>query len=264
MERLAGRRGRKGQALVEFCLVLIIVLLLCLGTIELGQAASLSLRMASTVYQAGRLINAESLWPSTANTDAQNKTMLKAGLTDDIYPAVKGMIYPADVASRGTVIFTYLTRVIINASDSSQDVLRITGQWYFSGGSVSESAPSSNLASKVAYTTTGSGTNIYKNVSASFFDKEALVSGQSTVVVEIYHQTDPMTAKFSNVLSLARKIYTKDTAAVTPLLTLFPQIINTDNLFLFAIFLFPRAHCRGTMEFYHIILRCIGKGVRRM
>jgi len=199
----AGRlRGdEKGQALIEFCLLVIIALMLCLGTIEMGSAASLSLRISSAVYEAGRMINAQALWPVTTNTSAQNTTFLQNGLTNDIYPAIKSMVYPSNIASKGTVIFTYITRVPTD-TNASDDRLQLTYQFKFPS--------SSSQSSKVPYTLSGSGTNSIKLVGSGYVSMDALLSNQSTVVVEIYHQTDPMTAKLASILGLAKKVYSND------------------------------------------------------
>ena len=204
MKRRLSHGCKKGQAIIEFCLIVVIMMLLTLGAIMLGQAASLSVRLASSVYQAGRMINAQGLWPVATNTEAQNKTFLGDGLNNDIYPALKGMILPANISKDGTVIFSYLTRVAVD-SVTSHDELSITYQFKFPTNSTQNS--------KIPYTTSGTK----KLVAASFFDIDALLSNQSTVVVEIYHKTDPMTARFSAVYALAKKMYSKNNTQVTPL-----------------------------------------------
>ncbi|MDR0533185.1 MAG: pilus assembly protein [Verrucomicrobiales bacterium] len=212
--KAGSKKSKKGQSVVEFSFIVIALMLLVMGTIELGGAASLSLRIASAVYEAGRIINTEALWPSASNTTAQNSTFLQSGLSSNIYPAVKNMILPADITNNGTVIFTYLTRVAKD-TNAANDQLQLTYQWYFSGSSVSTSAPSSYVASKVPYSMVGSGTSAVKVVNSSFFDMNALLTSQSTVVVEIYHKTNPLMAKFTGILSQAQKTYSSNNTQVT-------------------------------------------------
>ncbi len=183
--------GERGQATIELSVICIVLALIVFAAVEIGLDCSLSLRLASTAREGGRLIIANNITPDPADSVSANNTNLTSQLNSTVYTDIDNMTQPADIPNKGRVIISYLihTDPLGNSDDSdasteTDDYIQVDYQFLFptsSTVSVSSKIPTSSY-------TDVNGTDV-KKVDTSYLPLKALQDGERTVIVEIFHQT---------------------------------------------------------------------------
>lgn len=177
-------QDRRGQATVEFALCFAIVMLILVGSFEAARYSSLSLRLSSAVREVSRMIVAEQIDPNPTRTTAANQATMASQLATSVFPFIDGMISPADLQNQGKVWVTYLTRVpsavASEQNDPTKDRVVVSYQFYFPAAS--NDGVRAGWNSK--FGTPGTVVNPNR------VPKDGLARGETTVAVEIYHQTN--------------------------------------------------------------------------
>ena len=193
-------KGRRGQAVIELAVMFVVLATLVLGAIELGYNASLSMRLAATAREGGRLIIAANITPDPSYSTASNSTNLATLLNNTVYADIDTMTQPSDLPNKGRVIVSYLIRTdplndtdYTDASKYDDDYIQMDYQFLLPASStvsVSSTIPVTNF--------TDVNGKVVKKVDPSFLPLSALRVGERTVVVEIFHQTGfaPGASKF--------------------------------------------------------------------
>jgi len=114
-------RKKCGQALAEFSVIALVMVILAFGIMEFGRMISLSVRMASVCREVGRTFYANEYDTNTI---------------DDIFTVATNMIAPGNLQSNGKMIVTIVERVSGNSTfltdtNNSNDVLVITNRFFY-------------------------------------------------------------------------------------------------------------------------------------
>ncbi|MFQ3670859.1 MAG: TadE/TadG family type IV pilus assembly protein [Verrucomicrobiia bacterium] len=175
------RNPRRGQALIEFTLTLVIILCVLTGAFELSRYCSLVLRMSSAVRETARLIVAEDIDPNPVRTVAENNAEIQTRLNNDIFPFVDNLIAPGNILNDGKIWVSYLTRQPSPTSptDPLQDRIVVTYQFAYPPAALTDSRSSWN-------STFGLPGSI---VPTARIPLAGFSRGESTVAVELYHRT---------------------------------------------------------------------------
>ncbi|NJK92588.1 MAG: hypothetical protein HC904_12625 [Blastochloris sp.] len=170
--------------MVEFAILFTVLTLITMGVIEFARVVSLSLRLASSVREAGRIVVAQEITPDPTLDDDENEEQLTKRLNGQVYTAVKNMVAPADLPNRGRLIFTFISRQRDNTTGSTDHPIIIDMKRSISFGATGMPG------SKIPYDEgTLNGAPVWR-VRESFIDQDSLKIGEKTVIVEIYHKTD--------------------------------------------------------------------------
>ena len=194
---------KAGQASIELAIFFVVLASLVLGSIEIGRNSSLSLRLASTAREGGRLIISNNYTPDPTATVTTNTTLLTANLTNTVYADIDNMTQPADIPNKGRVIISYLMRSdplndsdYVDLSKEDDDYIMMDYQFLLPASSTV------TVSSKIPYSNfTDVNGKVVKKVSTDFIPLNALRVGERTVVVEIFHKTDMITG-VTNLLKL--------------------------------------------------------------
>ena len=195
---------KRGQASVELAIFFVVLASIVLGSIEIGRNCSLSLRLAATAREGGRLIISNNYTPDPSATVTTNTTLLTTNLTNTVYADIDNMTQPADIPNKGRVIISYLIRSDpLNDSDyvdltkEDDDYIQMDYQFLLPASSTV------SVSSKIPYSNfTDVNGKVVKKVSTDFIPLNALRVGERTVVVEIFHKTDMITG-VTNLLKLS-------------------------------------------------------------
>lgn len=194
-------RGRRGQAFVEFGLMLGLMLFLAASAFEVSRYVSLALRVASTCREAGRLFVSLEIEPDTSLSKEENRTALNTSISSNIYGAtssdgVRAMIYPSDIDAQGKVIISIVIRqdplnntVYTDPSTYTDDFIEVEYQFTYPSGSTSGSRAS--WASRIGPESRKIDTNHsgYLGLTGGLV-LDSLRVQERTVFVEIYHNVD--------------------------------------------------------------------------
>ncbi len=183
--------GKRGQAAMELSILVIVLALIVFAAIELGLDCSLSLRMAATAREGGRLIISNNITPDPTLSTSSNSANLSTQLSTTVYADIDNMTQPADIPNKGRVIISYLIRSdpsnntnYNDATTQTDDYIQLDYQFIFPASStvsVSSKIPTSSF--------TDVNSKTVQKVDSSFLPLNALRVGERTVVIEIFHQT---------------------------------------------------------------------------
>jgi hypothetical protein len=176
------RQVSRGQALVEFVVSVLVILLAGFGVADLSRGVSTKLRMTSVGREAGRIFLKN-------NFDTKNLSQAQLRLQAEVkvYEALKQAMLPDDLATDGKVIITVVRRVINPSeteSSDSTDQLKIVHEFPFIGSN----APTES-------------TRVYRNIDAviagppfgedeGFLPVTMLRLGEELVIVEMFMRFD--------------------------------------------------------------------------
>lgn len=172
------KHSQKGQAFAELSIILFVLCLLVFGAIEFGRMISLSSRMASVAREGGRMVNALEYDSTQMNS---------------VFQVAQGMIQPANLATGGKIIVSFVQRVPGNSTNlsvaSTNDVLIITDRFYYpnTGNTrvLAASAPSWPTTLPTAYTNASGKYIPFQQVGRVTLN--LLQVNGMTSVVEVFH-----------------------------------------------------------------------------
>jgi hypothetical protein len=123
-------RKRRGQAFVEFGIMLGLMVFLASAAFEVSRYVSMSVRIASTCREAGRLFVSLEIEPDANKTKAQNQTDLYSSINTNVYgltdtDGIRAMVYPSDINAQGKVIVSIIIR-----QDPNNDTVYTTPSTY--------------------------------------------------------------------------------------------------------------------------------------
>lgn len=195
-------RRQRGQAFVELCVIMLLLVVLVWGSLELAKVISLTTRVSSVSREAGRMIYAE-------NYDTN--------IMDDVFNVATNMIAPGNLQSNGKIIISLVQRVPgtysnLTTTNNTNDVLIIYDRYYYPYASSSNMrSPASNApnwATRLPAT--------FSNASSKYIPfsnneipvaKESMKQYDKMSIVEVFHTNQILTPVNSWGLNIAPYLY---------------------------------------------------------
>lgn len=186
-------KSRRGQALIEFALLTVFVIMLMTAAgFEASRYASLALRLASSTREAGRLFTSEEIAPVGTDYNS-NYSSLYSEIKTKVYDPTQQMIYPADLPTKGTMIVSIIKRYDPNGNTAYNPSNLETGYSEY------DPATETDDAIKVEYQFIYRGTeapvswvSTYGAVNSTItsLPLSTLRVDERAVIVELFHKVD--------------------------------------------------------------------------
>lgn len=169
-----GKRGSRGQAIVELSIIVVVLLFIVLAVVDFGRLISLQIRMASVAREAGR------------SYVADDDLISSGSAPTDIYNRVVSMVAPSELDTDGVVIFSILERIdpeddtdYSDPDTYDDDYIEVVVQHKYDPSGKSWKTMVGAVGAKVARNP-GSDSDV--------LPLDMLRISQRTVAVEIYHE----------------------------------------------------------------------------
>ena len=184
-----GRRGMAGQSVVEFAMALPLILLLCLGVMEIGYALYEDHMIVAMAREGSNLI-------SRTSTIQEAETAMLAAVHA-----------PLDFNQNGRLIFS-VVKLGTGGANLNQAIIsqrRVVGS--LAGNSVLGSPPAGSYNGAPDYMATNADNDTTIRVSGSLPNGYTLSAGQSVFVTEIYSRHNLLTPAANFGITLPTNLY---------------------------------------------------------
>jgi hypothetical protein len=184
MRNRAAPGARRGQALAELVVSIMVILLILVGASEISKLISCQQRLASTVREGGRLYVRYKL-DGTSSSDIQTKV---------VTPMLDSIVQPGESTSRYVIIVSSIARTdpnddtsdYENATQVDDDKLVIENQYIYGTGQTSKVGSAGTIVG--AYSDT-----------SKLLDLDFLKLDERTALIEVYRTATDLSS-FSGLI----------------------------------------------------------------